>query len=82
MEDISIFNVYSGKTIPQIIVESFTDMTSGVTGSISEAFDKLVLNESGTGLSMLAIWTLSFLGVGFIWKVVPIAVRFLRRRRA
>lgn len=77
----TFFDVYAGKSIPEIIVDALKAMTSGVTGSISESFDALVLNADKTGLSALAIWTLSFLGVGFIWKVVPMGVRFLKSRR-
>ena len=76
-----IEQVYADKSIVDIVVGSLKDMTSGLTESISDAFNGLVLNESKTSLSMLAIWTLTFLGVGFIWKVVPTAVRFLRSRR-
>ena len=81
MEGTSIYDLYNNMTIPEIVVDSVTKMSSGVVGSVSKAFDALVLNEAGTGLSMLAIWTLSFLGIGIIWKVLPYAVRFVRGRR-
>ena len=81
MEGVTTFvDVYEGKTITEIVVTSLKEMTSGVTGSISEAFNALVLTEDGR-LSALAIWTLTFLGVGFIWKIIPMAVRFFKSRR-
>ena len=70
-----------GTTIPEIIVNSAKMMASGVTESVSKAFDGLVLNQNGTGLSALAIWTLSFVGVGFIGTVLPKAVSFIRGRK-
>ena len=76
-----IEEVYADKSIVDIVVESLQEMTSGLTESIRDAFNGLVLNENGTGLSMLAIWTLTFLGVGFIWKVLPMAIRFFKRHR-
>ena len=81
MEGTTFADLYSDMTIPEIIVDSLTEMTSGVTGSISAAFDSLVLNDAKTGLSALAIWVLSFMGVGFLWKIVPTCTRFLRRGR-
>ena len=80
-ETTTFFSVYEGMSIPEIIVDALTKMTSGVTGSLRQSFDSLVLNEAGTGLSALAIWVLSFMGVGFIWKIVPQAKRLFRRGR-
>ena len=71
------FEQYEEKTISGIVVESLQEMANGITGSIKAAFDGLVLNEAGTGLSALAIWTLAFLGLGFVWKIIPIGLRFL-----
>lgn len=79
--DTTFFDLYADKTIPDIIVDALTKMTSGVTGSISKAFDALILNDAKTGLSALAIWVLSFAGVGFLWKVIPMAIRRLSNRR-
>lgn len=81
MESTDLSFLAEGTTIPEIIVNSLKAMTQGVTESISGAFNGLVLNQNGTGLSALAIWTLSFLGVGFIWKAIPMAIRFVKRRR-
>ena len=81
MESTDLSFLAEGTSIPEIVVNSLKAMTQGLTESISGAFNGLVLNQNGTGLSALAIWTLSFLGVGFIWKVVPMAIRFFNRRR-
>ena len=80
MDGTKFVDIYDGKSIVEIVVDALKGMTSGVTGSISEAFNALVLTEDGK-LSALAIWSLSFLGVGFIWKVIPMAVRFFKSRR-
>ena len=69
---------YSNQSIVDIVVNSLKDMTSGLTSSLSQAFEKLVLTEDHQSLSMLAIWVLTFLGVGFIWKVVPMIYRFFK----
>lgn len=55
-----------GKNIVEIITNAFSGMLSGITGAFSEAFNALVLNEAGTGLSMTAIWSLVFMGVGLL----------------
>ena len=81
MESTDLSFLAEGVSIPEIIVNSTKMMTSGVTQCISEAFDGLVLNQAGTGLSAIAIWCLSFIGVGFIWRLVPKAYRLLRGRR-
>jgi len=81
METTTFVDVYAGKSIVEIVVDALKGMTTGVTGSVSEAFNALILTEDGK-LSALAIWTLSFLGVGFIWKVVPMAIHFFKKNRA
>ena len=73
-------DIYDGQSIVEIVVGSLKDMTAGVTGSISGAFDALVLNDEGK-LSALAIWVLTFLGVGFVWKVIPMIYNFIKGRR-
>ena len=73
-------DVYAGKSIVQIIVDSLSGLASGITTSISDAFNGLVLTSDGK-LSALAIWTLSMFGIGFIWKIVPTAVRLFKSRR-
>ena len=80
MDGTKFVDIYEGQSIVEIVVDSLKGMTSGVTGSISEAFNALVLTEDGK-LSALAIWSLSVLGVGFIWKVIPAAIRFVKSRR-
>lgn len=80
MDGTKFVDIYEGQSIVEIVVDSLKGMTSGVTGSISEAFNSLVLTDEGK-LSALAIWSLSFLGVGFIWKVIPAAIRFVKSRR-
>lgn len=72
-------DIYANKSISKIVVDACQEMTTGVIGSIRDGFDALVLTEEGT-LSALAIWCLTFLGVGFIWKVVPTVIRFIRGR--
>ena len=64
-------DVYAGKTIVEIIVDALKGLATGVTGSISEAFNSLVLTSDGK-LSALAIWTLSIFGLGLVWKIVKI----------
>ena len=78
----TIFDLYNNMTIPGIIVDAVTTLTSGLVGSIRNGFDALVLNDAKTGLSMLAIWSLTTLGVGFVWKNVPKIIGFFRRSRA
>lgn len=80
METTTFVDVYSGKTIVEIIVDSLKGLASGVTGSISDSFNALVLTEEGQ-LSALAIWVLSMFGIGFVWKVVSMATRFFKSRR-
>ena len=81
MEGVDLSFLAEGTSIPEIIVNSTTMMAGGMTKAIAAAFNGLVLNEAGTGLSALAIWVLSFAGVGFIWKVIPQARRFFTRHR-
>ena len=81
MESTDLSFLAEGTSIPEIIVNSTKMMAGGVTESISQAFDGLVLNHAGTGLSALAIWSLSFLGVGFIWRLFPKAFRLVKGRR-
>lgn len=80
METTPYYMQYADKSIVEIVVTSLKDMTGGLTSSIAEAFEKLVLTEDKASLSMLAIWVLTFLGVGFIWKVVPMIYRFFKNR--
>lgn len=79
-ESVDLSFLAEGTSIPEIIVNSTTMMAGGVTKAISTAFNGLVLNDAGTGLSALAIWVLSFAGVGFIWKLLPKAIAFFKRR--
>ena len=69
--------VYAGKSIVEIIVDSIKGLTTGVTGSISESFNALVLNENGQ-LSALAIWALSVFGLSVVWIGLKYAVGFFR----
>lgn len=81
MESVDLSFLAEGTSIPEIIVNSTTMMAGGVTKAISTAFNGLVLNDAGTGLSALAIWVLSFMGVGAIWKLAPQAKRLFTRGR-
>ena len=63
MGETSVTLVEEGGTVVGTIVNAFSEMTGGLTDTIKTAFDKLILNEAGTGLSMFAIWTLVFMGV-------------------
>ena len=77
METTTFADVYAGKSIVEIIVDAVKGLTTGVTGSISEAFNALVLNEQGQ-MSALAIWALSLFGLSIVWTGVKIAVGFFR----
>ena len=81
MEPTNFDYLAEGTSIPEIVVNSLKMMVSGVTESIRDAFDGLVLNEAKNGLSALAIWTLTFIGIGFLWKIIPMGIRFFKRRR-
>ena len=81
MESTDLSFLAEGTSIPEIIVNSAKMMASGVTESVSAAFDGLVLNQNGTGLSALAIWTLSFVGVGFIGTILGKVTTFVRGRK-
>ena len=59
-----------GDTIVSVVVESFSDLVSGITGGFRDGFEHLALNEDKNGLSILAIWLLVFLGFGLAMKVV------------
>ena len=76
----TIFDLYNGMTIPGIVVDCVSKLTTGLVGSIRQGFDALVLNEAGTGLSMLAIWALTTLGIGFVYRNVPKIIGFFRNR--
>ena len=82
MEGTTVFEAYEGMTIPGIVVDSVTTLTSGLVGSIRSGFDALVLNEAGTGFSMLAIWSLTTLGFGFVMRNVPKITGFIRGLRS
>ena len=73
-------DIYGEKSIVEIITDSISGLATGVTKSIADAFNALVLTPDGK-LSALAIWTLSMFGVGFVWKIVPMAIRFFKSRR-
>lgn len=66
-----------GDTIVSVVVESFSDLVSGLTTGFRTGFEELVLNEDKNGLSILAIWLLVFLGFGLAMKVVKWLVRKL-----
>ena len=57
-------------TIVGVVVESFTELVGGITQGFRTGFEELALNEDKTGLSILAIWLLVFLGFGISMKVV------------
>lgn len=78
----TVFDLYNDMTIPGIIVDSVTTLTSGLVGSIRSGFDALVLNDAKTGFSMLAIWSLTTLGVGFVMRNVPKILGFIRGLRS
>lgn len=80
MESTDLSFLAEGTSIVEIVVNSTKMMAQGCTEAISSAFNGLVLNQNGTGLSALAIWTLTFLGVGFIWKLLPRVGRFVKNR--
>ena len=72
-ETVSTFQeitIGEGSTIVEVIVNSFRGLTEGITGCVRTSFDALVLNEDKTGLSMFAIWSLVFLGIGIGTKLV------------
>lgn len=62
--------VGQGGTIVDVIVNGFTGMTTGILDAVKTGFDMLVLNEAGTGLSALAIWTIVFLGIGLAPRMI------------
>ena len=80
METTKFVDVYAGKSIIEILVDALKGLATGVTGSISEAFNALVLTDEGQ-LSALAIWTLSFMGIGLVWKIVGWAISFIKSHR-
>ena len=59
-----------GDTIVSVVVDSFSDLVGGITTGFRTGFESLILNEDKTGLSILAIWLLVFLGFGLAMKVV------------
>ncbi len=77
----NISQVYEGKGIVEIVVDSFTEMTTGITGGIKSTFDSLVLDDEGR-LSMLAIWALVFLGLGFAPRIFKMAYSAFQRIKA
>ena len=79
MESTDLSFLGAGENIPEIVANSTKIMAQGITEAVSSAFNGLVLNQNGTGLSAFAIWCLTFLGVGFIWKIVPGLIRMVRR---
>lgn len=70
-----------GTSIVDIVVNSTVKMATGLTQAISYAFDGLILNADKSGLSALAICAFTFMGFGFIYKVVlPKASAFFMNR--
>jgi len=70
--DVSV-TLTDGGTVVDTMVDGFTGMTTGFLDAIKTGFDKLVLNSSGNGLSILAIWTIVFFGIG----MAPKAIRWI-----
>ena len=59
-----------GGTIVDLVVNSFTGMSEGFISVLKTGFDALILNEAGTGLSTVAIWTLVWMGLALSPKIV------------
>ena len=59
-----------GGTVVDTMVNGFTGMVTGFLDAIKTGFDKLALNSTGTGLSMLAIWGITFAGIAMAPKVI------------
>ena len=70
-----------GKNIVEIITNAFSGMLSGLVGAYSEAFNALILNEAQTGLSMIAIWSLVFMGVGLLPRGISVLMAIFTARK-
>ena len=81
MEPTTFVDVYAGKSIVEVIVDTLKTFATGITGSISESFNALILTSDGK-LSAFAIWGLSMFGLGLGWKIVKVVSNMIRGRVA
>lgn len=73
--------ITEGKNLVEIITNAFSGMLTGTLGGVKAAFDSVVLNDAKTGLSMLAIWSLVFAGIGLVPRGVHWTMSFFRGKR-
>lgn len=62
----------------QSIIESITNILSGLGEGMVEFFDSVFLNSTGDGLSTLAIVVLAFVGLSVGLGLVSMLVRKIR----
>jgi len=68
-----------GGTIVDLVVNSFTGMAEGFITVLKTGFDALILNEGGTGLSTVAIWSLVCMGLALAPKIVRWVISLFNR---
>lgn len=71
-----------GGTVVDTMVNGFTGMTTGFLDAIKTGFDKLALNSTGTGLSMLAIWGITFAGVAMAPRAIKWVMNMFQTYKA
>lgn len=71
--------IYDGQSIVGVIVDTLKTFATGITGTISESFNALILTSDGK-LSAFAIWGLSMFGLGLGWKIVKVVSNVIRGR--
>lgn len=66
-----------GSHIVSTVTDAIGGLVTGLTSGISDAFNGLFVTADGTGLSNLAVWGLTFVGVTIILGVVKLFTRKL-----
>lgn len=65
-----------GNSIVTTVVDAISNVTQGIGSSIQNLFTSLFVGAEG-GISNLAIWGLTFVGVGFVIGLARVLMRKL-----